>query len=206
MIEGCTQPVGRRVALLTSFRELRQRMIRVGRPAVVRLMALDTSPIGNRVCPALEQGRVVALRALQRCMRPGKREAGGRVVECAARPVRRVVALLAGLRETGQHVIRISGAGEIGLVTLDASIVETIRPVRKAGSVTLRALQRGVRSGQSKAGCGVVESCPVPIGRRVALLTSCRELCLRMIRVGRPPVVRLMALHTSPIGNRVCPA
>src|ERR1035437_5891192 len=55
----------------------------------------------------------MALRALQRGVRPGEWEAGVRVIECRAGPVSRRVAERAVLLETGGNVRRVGGSREV---------------------------------------------------------------------------------------------
>jgi len=72
--------------------------------------------------------------------------------------------------------------------------------------VALCALQRGMRSIQSKAGTRMGKGRASPVRRVVALLARRRELRLRMVGTGRAVVIGLVALDASPIGDRVCPA
>ena len=86
------------------LREARPDVVRIGCAVVVRLMARNAGRIRARqvVVPV-----DMALRALHRRVRPGQREAGRGVVERRRCPVGGGVALVAGLREAGLHVIRI---------------------------------------------------------------------------------------------------
>ncbi len=134
-------------------------------------MATDTSRVRGRqvVIPVY-----VALRALQRRMRAGQREAGGRVVERRIPPRGSRVALLAGLREIRLHVVRIRRPLEILQVAADAGRVRAGQIV-VAVHVALRALQRGMSTGQRESRGRVIERCRRPVRRGMALLTSLRE-------------------------------
>src|SRR6516164_8778085 len=120
VIEDRAQPVRSAMALLASRREARLLVIRIRGAVVIGLVALDAGAVGDRVGSPGEQGRGVALRALQGRVEAGQRKAGGGVVEAGAGPRGRVVALLASLRETRLHVIRSSGSLEIFQVAADA--------------------------------------------------------------------------------------
>ena len=78
-------------------------MVRIGRALEIFQVAADAGGIRARqVVVAIH----VALRALHGRVRPGQREAGGRVIKGRAGPRRRVVALGTGLREAGTDVVR----------------------------------------------------------------------------------------------------
>jgi hypothetical protein len=120
------------------------------------------------------------------------------VVEDRTQPVRRGVALIARGREAGLHVVRISGALEIHLVTGVAGRAcrQAVRTRRaKCRVVALRTLQAGVCTGQSEARRRVIEGRTQPVRRGVTLLAGGRESSLYVIRVRRPVEVSLMALH-----------
>ena len=199
MIERRAVPVGGRVALLTSLGEARLHVIRIGRALEIGQVALHTSPARETVRAARTEGGVVALRALQGNVCPRQRESGGGVIKAAAGPVRRVMALLAGLREPRLHVIRIGRALEIRQVALHTSSTrEAVRATRAECRVmALRALQRSMRPGQGKSGRRVIESRTLPGGRAVALLAGLRESGLHVIRIGRALEIGQVALHTS---------
>src|SRR5437016_12983470 len=67
----------------------------------------------------------VALGALIGCMCAGQRKAGGRVTYTPLFRSRRAVALLAGLRESGLHMVGLRRALEIFQVAAGASRVRT---------------------------------------------------------------------------------
>ena len=104
VIEGRIAPGRRRMALLASLREIRLHVIRIGRALEVLQVAAHARGVrvGQAVIPVH-----VALRALQRRVCAGQREARCGVVETRARPRRGVVALLAGLREVRLYVVRL---------------------------------------------------------------------------------------------------
>jgi len=136
MVKGRASPVRRVVALLARRRELRLRMVGTGRAVVIGLVALDAGAVGDRVGSPGEQGRGVALRALQGRVEAGQREAGGGVIEAATRPIGRVVTILASLREARLHVVRIRGALEIFQVTGHAGGAgQVVGAVRAEGRV-----------------------------------------------------------------------
>ena len=121
VVERRPQPVRGRMALIAGRRESGLRVVRIGRPVVIRLMALDAGRAGEAIRSARAERRVVALLALQRRVRPSKREARRSVIKRRAGPVRGAVAGLAGLRESGLHVTRVCGAVVIRLVARVAS-------------------------------------------------------------------------------------
>ena len=205
VIERRTQPVGGRVALIARRRESGLHVIRIGRPVVIRLMALHTSPAAKAVSSARAERRVVALCALQRRVGAGQREARRSVVEDSAQPIGGAVALFAGLREPGLHVIRIGRALEIGQMALHArSAGKAVGATRTEGRVVaLRALQRGVRPGKRKSSSVVIETGTVPVRGAMALFAGLREPGLHVIRIGRALVIRHVALHTSAAGETV---
>ena len=143
MIECGACPGRCAVALLTSLRESRTDMVGIRRALEIFQVAADASRVraGQVVIPVH-----VALRALQRGMRAGQREAGSRVIESRAHPRGRAVALLAGLRESGLHMVGLRRALEIFQVAAGASRVRTGQGV-VAVHVALRALHARVRPG-----------------------------------------------------------
>src|SRR6266550_3698908 len=112
-----------------------------------------------------------------------QRETGSRVIEGRARPRRRVVALRAGLREAGLHVVRLRRALEIFQMTADASCIRAGQAV-VAVHMALSALHRGMRSRQREPGCRMIKARVVPVRCGVALLASRRESGLDVIRIG----------------------
>lgn len=131
------------MATVARGRETTSDVIGVGRALIVLQVAVHAGTAGQLVV-AVD----MALRALQRRMRAGQRESRAGMVESRAQPVDRAMAILAGLREIGLHVIGIGG----GLV-----ILQVARDALRAGQVvivvdvTLRALQRRVRAGKRKS-------------------------------------------------------
>ena len=136
VIEDRAQPVRSAMALLASRREARLLVIRIRGAVVIGLVALDAGAVGDRVGSPGDQGRGVALRALQGRVEAGQREAGGGVIEGATRPIGRVVTILASLREARLHVVRIRGALEIFQVTGHAGGAgQVVGAVRAEGRV-----------------------------------------------------------------------
>ena len=134
----------------------------------------------------------MALRALQRRVRPGQRESRGRVIEGRVAPGCGGVALLASRREVRLYVIRIRRSVEIRLVATHARGVRSGQVV-VAIHVTLRTLQRSVRPSKRESCCRVIERRVPPRRGGVALLTRLREVRLHVIRIGRSLEIRLVA-------------
>ena len=108
-------------------------------------------------------------------MESGQRKSSGCVIEGRRGPVGGGVALLAILREARRRVGRVIRVVEVGLVTVDAGCIRRSQIVI-AVHVTLRALQRGVETGQRESGGRVIEARAAPIRGVVALLASLREV------------------------------
>jgi len=83
------------------------------------------------------------------------------VIKACACPRGRVVALLAGLRKSGLHMVGLRRALEIFQVAADAGGVRA-RQVVVAVHVALRALHTRVRAGQREARRGMIKSCVCP--------------------------------------------
>jgi len=147
---------------------------RIGRPIEVGHVAGRTRLAGQVVRAGGTEGGVVALSALHRDMESGQRKSGRRVVKGRIEPVGRAMALLTGLREVGLHVARIRRSLEVLQVAGDAGVAGQVVGTRRTegGVVALRALQRGVESGERKSGGGVVERAVAPVVGRVALLAA----------------------------------
>jgi len=118
------------------------------------------------------------------------------VIKVRAHPRRRVMALLAGLREAGLHMVRSSCALEILQVTAHASRIRAGQVVI-AIHVTLRALHAAVCSRQREAGCRMIERGACPGGGAVALLTGLRKSGLYVIWVRRALEVLQVAADTG---------
>ena len=115
VIKRCPGPVRCAMAHITSCREPCGRMRRRIGAVVVRLVARNTGRVrsGQAVIPVH-----VALTARHREVKARQRKSSGRMVECAATPIRRRVALVASLREACLRVVRIGGSLIVGQVTL----------------------------------------------------------------------------------------
>src|ERR1700739_2719519 len=98
-------------------------------------------------------------------MRSIQSKAGTGMVKGRATPICGVVTLLAGCREMCLCVVRAGRSVEIILVAGHArgGRREAIRATLERRGVALRALQRGMRSIQSKAGTGMVKGSATPI-------------------------------------------
>ena len=118
------------------------------------------------------------------------------MIKSRAIPRRCVVALLAGLRESTLHVVRICSPLEILEVTRHAGSDGDVVVV---GYVAIDALARryGVGSRQRKAGGRVIERRSGPRSRAVTLLTSLREASLNMVRVCGSLKIFEVARNTS---------
>ncbi len=131
------------MALLASLWEIRLHVIRICGALEVLQVATHASRVrAGQIVIAV----YVTLRTLQRRMRAGQREAGGRMVKGRARPGGGAVALLAGLREARGNVIRIRRALEILQVAADAGRIRT-RQVVVIVDVALYALNARVCAG-----------------------------------------------------------
>ena len=135
----------------------------------------------------------MALHALHCGVRSCQRELRHRVVvEERGRPVRRGVALIAGLRESAADVRRVRSALEGRQVAAHAL---RRRSGKVAAGVALRALHGDVRARQRKCRLVVIETCVEPAGRIVALLASLREAAGHMVGIGGALEVRQVAAH-----------
>lgn len=182
------------MALLATGGEVRLHMARIIRAIEIILVATDAGGVraGQRIIPV-----DVALRAHQGGVRSGQGEAGRGVVKAGVAPVGGRVALLAGLRHVGLHVIRVGCPFVILQVAGDASRAGEVVIVVH---VTLRALQGQVRAGQREAGVVVIERRIRPGRGVVALLASLRKSLLRMVRVAGVVVIGQVAADAGRVG------
>ena len=193
VVEIRAHPRGGVVALRTGLREPGLHVVGVGRALEILQVAAHAS------CICAGQAVVVvhvALHALHGCVRAGQRESRRRMVKTRARPRSRVVALRAGLREPGLHVVRLRRALEVFQVATDASRVGTSQVVVPI-HVALSALRGRVRPGQGEPGGRVVEIRAHPRGGVVALRAGLREPGLHVVRVGRALEILQVAAHAS---------
>ena len=117
VIEGRVAPRCRSVALLARRREVRLHVIRIGRSVEVRLMAADAGGVGaGQVVVVVD----VTLHTSHGRVSARQREPSCGVIECRARPRCGVVALLARLRESRRHVIRVRRSLEVLQVAVHA--------------------------------------------------------------------------------------
>ena len=196
VVERSRGPIRCAVAHVTGGGESRRRMCwRIG-AVVVRLVARNARGIGA------SQGVVavhVALAARHREVEARQHKSSGRVVECAATPVGRGVALIASLREARLRVVWSRGALVILEVALDAG---SARQVIRVVHVALGAGQTGVEPGQRESSGRVIPSRGGPVGRTVALLTSLRKTGGGVRRRIRTLVVGRVATDTRSICRR----
>ncbi len=155
-------------------------------------VAADAGSIGaGQVVIAIH----VALRALYRGVRSRQGEAGRRVIKGRIVPRSRRVALLAGGRESGLHVIRIGGAVEVLHVARAAigrrSHKLTVDVALGAGHVDVPPGQREFRKGI------VIEVRHIPRARVMTSLTSGGEARLSMRGIVRPIEIRQVAAHAG---------
>lgn len=178
-------------------------MIRSRGAVEVRLMAREAGGAVRQVVSARRaECRVMALCALQRHVSAGQRKSSGRVIERGTGPAGRVVALGAGLREAGLHVIRVARIIEVRLVAGDASRTSQAVGAGRAerGVVALITLQRDVSARQRETSRGVVKSSAGPICGVMALLARSRESRLYVVRTGR--AIEVFHVAGGAIGRR----
>ena len=143
MIERCRTPGSRAVTDIALLREAGRNMVRVIRVLKISQVAAHASR-GRDVVVAIH----MALAALQ--PRVGTRQGppGGRVIEGSGVPVRRGMADLALLWESGRGVVRITCILKVLQMATDTSgrgqIVVAVR-------VALRALHAGMRAREREA-------------------------------------------------------
>jgi len=195
VVERRSRPVRRAVAGITRVGEPHLRVVRILCVGVIRLMA--------RYARSIRAGQIVVAVHVTRAtggrgMRPGQRESGGRVVEGPVTPVRRRMALVAGLREARLYVIGIGRALEVCQMALRACPARQLVIVVR---MALRALQRRMGAGQSKSGCRVIERRGRPCRRVVALCASLREPRRGVRRIVGCVEVVLVATDARGIGG-----
>src|SRR5215475_9637184 len=110
MVEGRVVPRRRAMALLAGLREATRYVVRIGRALKILQVAAHASRVRTGQVVVIVH---VALRTLHRRVRPGQREARGRMVEGRVVPRRRVMALLADLGEARLYVVGLGGALEV---------------------------------------------------------------------------------------------
>ena len=140
----------------------------------------------------------VAIRAGARRHRVRTRqgESGGAVVEGRARPVCRAVALIAGLREVGRHVVRIGRAlvilqmaGHAGCAVQAVVIVDV--------AIGAGPRRNCVHAGQRESSRAVVESRARPVRSAVALIAGLWKARRDVVRIRRALVILQMAGHAG---------
>jgi hypothetical protein len=192
MVESGSGPGSRAVTALASLRERSLHMVRIGGALVVLHVAGDAGCSGQVVI-AIH----MTLRALQRGVRAGEREAHRVVVKRCRLPRRSAMAGLAGLRKTALHVIGIGRALIILQVAGDAGgggqVVIAIH-------MALRALHRGMRAGEREADRIVIKRCRLPGHRAMAGLAGLRHTQRHVVGIRGLLIIRQMA--TDAVGRR----
>ena len=115
MIEHRAEPLGGVMAGLAGLWKTRRGVVRSRRFLIVRQVARHARRRQRRV---LAVG--VALRAGGRRVLAGERESSRAVIKRRTEPLNRVVAGIAGLRESGRDVVRIRRCGEVSRMAADA--------------------------------------------------------------------------------------
>ena len=123
VIKTGATPVCSVVACRTIGREPRRSVVRIGGAVVIRHVTCRAGAAGQAVIPVH-----VALRARHGRVKASQCKSCSRVIESCISPRSRVVALLAGLRKIGLHVIGISRV---------LKIFEVTRHARRAGQVVV---------------------------------------------------------------------
>jgi len=178
------------VALFARLGEAACNVVRIRRCLERRQMAARTL---RGCCRKVASGSVT-LCALQRNMRPSQREDGLGVVKRCGQPASRGVALLAGLREPGRSVVRISRLLERRKMTSDA--LRRRRGIARSWRMALRALHGNVLTGQWERRLGVIKAGVEPGCGGVALFASLREPGRYVVRGCGLLEVGQMASHT----------
>src|ERR1035441_8032006 len=195
MGECGARPVGGGVAGGAILRESGRLMGGIGGPVIVGLMAVPASRAGQA-----EVIVDVALHALQGSVRAGEGEAGGSVIKRGARPIGGGVAGGTILRETRGFVRWVGGVVVVGLVAGPAGAGgQAVVAIH----VALGARQAGVRSGQGKAGGGVIEGGAGPVEGGTAMTQSAilREPGRGVGRVVGAVIVGLVAVPAGGAGK-----
>jgi len=184
------------MARLASLRDARSHVVRIRGALEILQVAIDASRV--RACQVVVVIDV-ALRALHGGMGASQRESSRGVIKRSLRPRSGVVALLTSLRESRGHVVRVRRGLEIFQMAADTSRVR-IRQVVVVVDVALRARHGRVSAGQRESCRGMVKRSLCPRSRVVALLTSCRETGLNVIRIRG--AVEVFDMARSAIGRR----
>ena len=192
MIESRIRPRRRTVAHVAGLRQVRRDVIRIGRVVVVRQVARNAGRRGDVVVVV---DVAVGAQPRRHRVHPGQSETRGRVVELAIGPQGRVVAVLAGGRESGCRVRHRSGRiVVIGLVAgnagrhRDAVVVVDV-------AINARARRHHVIAGQREASGVVIEGRIQPGRRGMAVLAGLREIRRDVVRIVGVLEVRQVAGH-----------
>ena len=154
VVETCGTPGCRTVAYLALLREAGRNVAGIVCALEIFQMAADTSRNSNVVV-----GVRVTLAALQTRVSARKRPSGRCVIERCRIPVRRRMANLALLRETGRRVVGVVRALKVFQMAANASrAAQIVVPVGMA----LRARHADMRSCERESGLGVIEGRRLP--------------------------------------------
>lgn len=165
-----------------------RRVLRVRGALVVRLMALVTIRI-NKLIVAVR----VAILTLDGKMSARQRQLRRGMIERRRSPAAHRVACRARRGEEAAHMIRIGGAVEVGLMTVDTILVKSGKDII---DVTTCARNCLVCPGKRKCRIGVIKRRGGPDVRRVALVACVSKISRCMIRIACVLVVRLVACVT----------
>ena len=198
VVESCIQPTGSAVALLAGLREIRRHVIRVRRALEILQVTRHAGGAGQVVVVV-----DVAIRAeaWRHGVRAGQNESGGGVIEVAIGPGHRVVALLAGCRESGMRY-RCGRRVVVGLVATDAGGRGEVVVVIDV-AIRAEARRHRVRTAQRETGGAVVEGCVQPTRSAVALFAGLREIRRHVIRVRRALEILQVTRHAGRAGQVV---
>ena len=174
-------PGGRVVTHLAGLREVAGHVIRISSAVEVFQVAVGARRVR---CGQAVVVVDVTLRALHAgCVEAGQWPTCRRVIKLGVSPVRRIVALLAGGRESKLDMVyRCGRAVVIVLVTADArGAAQRVVVVDVAHHACHRRVS--VEASQRESNRAVIKSCWRPSGRRMALLAAGRESRSGMHRV-----------------------
>jgi hypothetical protein len=197
VVELRARPLRCGVARFTSLRESGCRVVRVRRLLELRHVAIHASCWESGVLAAH-----VTTRAPRRRVFARQRERGSVVIEGRPSPLRRRVAVFAGLREACLFMPGSGGGVELRLMTVHA---RRRCPRELACLVAARALDGCVFAGQRESRQTVIELRARPLRYCVAGLALRGELRCAVIRVLRPFISRHVATGARRRGRRELP-
>ncbi len=185
VVEGCRGP-GRRV--VAGRARARRRETGAGVIRDISTKSGSALPVRCVATVAIDRRRIrscVAEIAGHGGVRASQCKACCTVIECRAQPVGRRVAGIAGFWKSGRDVIRNRATKSLGAVPIGSVAAVTIgwqRAAVIAVHVAQGAGNGGVRAGQRKRGCAVIECGTGPIRRGMADRTVRWKRCCNVIR------------------------